>query len=428
MAEQCLRIEGGARLQGQVAIAGAKNAALPAIAACLLTGDECLLENVPDIGDIHIMAEVLRSLGATVEEAGTGRLRIRAHHISAFAAPSDLVRKTRASFLVMGPLLARFGQAISCPPGGDVIGQRPIDVHLVGFIALGAAVHRHGEDYHAHCPRLRGTKIFMDYPSHIGTENLIMAATLAQGTTIVQNASSEPEIVCLAEMLNSMGAKIRGAGTSTIEIEGVDELHGTRHHIIPDRIEAGTYAIAGALTGGEVELSPVMPDHMDSLLWKLNEVGVHVRAMESSIVVSSSGKLQAVNVQALPYPGFATDLQAGFGVLLTQATGTSVIHERVYDNRLLYFQELRKMGADVAVDGQTAVIQGPLRLHGAMVRALDIRSGAALALAGLVADGTTEVVDIYHLDRGYERFDDKLRALGANISRSSVATASASSE
>ncbi len=398
-------------------ISGAKNAALPAMAASLLTKDDCIIERVPQIEDIGIMKEVLCSLGASVEKLDGNRLRVNAANIHTLAAPSELVIKNRASFLVMGPLLGRFGEGASCPPGGDVIGQRPIDVHLVGFAALGAKVSRSGEKYVARAPRLSGAKIFMDYPSHIGTENLFLAACLAKGNTVIRNASSEPEVVNLAEMLNKMGARISGAGTCTVEIEGVDELHGTCHRIIPDRIEAGTFAIAGATTLGEVEIRDVICDHLDALLWKLSEAGADVMVQEDSVTVRALHKLSAVNVQALPYPGFATDLQASMGVLLTQADGVSVINERVYDNRLLYVSELRKMGARVEVSGQTAVIIGSTPLTGTPVRALDIRSGAALVIAGLVAHGTTEVSDVYHLDRGYGALDIKLQRLGAKIER-----------
>ena len=410
-------IEGGHKLEGMVKISGAKNAALPAMAASLLTVDDCIIENVPRIEDISIMTEVLCSLGASVERFDGNCLRVNAANIHTLAAPTELVIKNRASFLVMGPLLGRFGEAASCPPGGDIIGQRPIDVHLVGFATLGAQISRSREKYVARAPRLRGAKIFMDYPSHIGTENLLLAACLAKGKTVIRNASAEPEVINLAEMLNKMGAKISGAGTCTIEVEGVDELHGTRHRIIPDRIEAGTFAIAGATTRGEVEICDVICDHLDALLWKLSEAGTDVVVKENSFTVRAVHKLSAVNVQALPYPGFATDLQAAMGVLLTQAEGVSVINERVYDNRLLYVSELRKMGARVEVSGQTAVIIGLTPLTGTPVKALDIRSGAALVIAGLVAQGTTEVSDIYHLDRGYEALDLKLRRLGAKMER-----------
>lgn len=410
-------IEGGFPLSGSIEISGSKNATLPLMAACLLTADPCVLDGVPDIEDVRIMIEVLRSLGAKAQWQTPGRLWIQADQIIHCDAPTDLVTRMRGSFLVMGPLLARFGEASSCPPGGDVIGQRPIDVHLAGFASLGACIKRSGEVYTATCTRLQGTQIFMDYPSHIGTENLLMAAVLAKGRTVIINASQEPEVVDVANMLLKMGARIYGAGRSTIEIEGVDRLGGANHVPVSDRIEAGTFAIAAAVAGGEVRLDNVRPDHLYSLIWKLRETGVTVETAEDSLVVRREAPVTAVNVQALPFPGFATDLQAAFGVLLIQAAGMSIIHERVYDNRLLYFKELRKMGAMVQVSGQTAVIKGPCQLRGASVRALDIRSGAALMLAGLAARGTSQIEDIIHVERGYEGIDEKLRSLGAHVRR-----------
>lgn len=398
-------------------VSGAKNAVLPAMAASLLTADDCILENVPRIEDINIMAAVLRALGATVEWQGPSTLRLNASDIRTVEAPSELVVRNRASFLVMGPLLGRFGEAASCPPGGDVIGQRPIDVHLAGFRALGADLFRREDKYCAQSKALQGTRIFMDYPSNMGTENLLMAAVMARGRTVIRNAAAEPEVSCLATLLNEMGARISGAGGNTIEIEGVQELHGAHHTIIPDRIEAGTFAQAAAITGGDVTMTGVNCGHLDALLWKLQEAGVEVAASEEALRVRSVGPLVAINVQALPYPGFATDLQSAMGALLTQAKGVSVLYERVYDNRLLYVSELRKMGAEIVVAGQTAIISGPTPLVGTGVRALDIRSGAALVLAGLGAKGTTEVADIWHLDRGYEHIEDKLGQLGAQIRR-----------
>jgi len=409
-------IEGGRPLSGGVRISGAKNAALPALAAALLTDEDCIIDQVPRIEDVGIMAEVLRSLGVRLEWLGGHRLRVNAAGVHTLVAPSELVVKNRASFLVMGPLLARFGDAASSPPGGDVIGQRPIDVHLSGFATLGAEIATWEDKYRARCPRLRGAFIFMDYPSHIGTENLLMAACLAEGETIIKNASAEPEVADLAEMLRGMGARIGGVGTSTIRVRGVSRLHGVSHRVIPDRIEAGTFAIAAAATGGEVKLCNVRPRHMDSLLWKLREAGADV--LEGPSWIRVRGKpLSGVNVQALPYPGFPTDLQAAFGVMLTQAAGASVIHERVYDNRLRYVAELRRMGADIEVRGQTAVISGPTPLRAAEVRALDIRSGAALVLAGLAASGRTTIRDIHHVARGYESIEEKLNRLGASIRR-----------
>jgi UDP-N-acetylglucosamine 1-carboxyvinyltransferase len=410
-------IEGGHRLQGTVRVSGNKNAAVHVLAAALLTSDDCYLENVPDIGDVRFMLDIMQALGTKVERISPGVLRLNSGDLHSFVAPSELAISLRASFLVMGPLLARFGEAACCPPGGDIIGLRPLDVHLSGFAILGADVRREGDKFVARAPCLRGARVFMDYPSVLGTQNLMMAATLAEGTTVIVNAAAEPEVASLAEMLNGMGARIRGAGGHTIEIAGVQSLHGTSHRVIPDRIEAGTFAIAAAITKGEVEIEDGLASHLDALIWKLRESGVEVKETEAGLSVRRRGPLRAVNAQAVPYPGLATDLQAPMSVLLTQAQGVSFIYERVFDNRLLYVGELRKMGAEVVTSGTTAVISGPTPLIGASVRALDIRAGAALVLAGLAAQGRTEISDIYHLDRGYEALDQKLRSLGAVIQR-----------
>ena len=415
--EERFSIRGGVPLSGTVRISGAKNAVLPAMAAALLTAEDCVLENVPEIADIDVMAALLQTMGARVEWIGKGKIRLNAADIHTTVAPSEWVVKNRASFLVMGPLLGRFHQAASCPPGGDVIGQRPIDVHLAGFQALGAKLTQHEDKYYATARELSGARIFMDYPSNMGTENLMLAAALAKGHTTLKNAAAEPEVCCLADMLNAMGAHIFGAGSNTIEIEGVTELHGAQHTIIPDRIEAGTFALAAAITGGDVTLTSINSEHHDALIWKLRKAGAEVSVEPEALRVHCNKGLNAVNVQAVPYPGFATDLQSAMGALLTQAQGVSVLYERVYENRLLYVNELRKMGANITVDGQTAIITGPTPLVGTRVRSLDIRCGAALVLAGLRAKGTTEVDDIWHLNRGYERIDEKLRGLGAQITR-----------
>ncbi|MDO8672880.1 MAG: UDP-N-acetylglucosamine 1-carboxyvinyltransferase [Dehalococcoidia bacterium] len=415
---ECFTIDGEQRLEGEVEISGAKNAALPAMAASLLTADECIVDNVPDIDDVHVMVDVLRSLGASADRLDIHRWRICAEKVDTFVAPSHLVKRMRASFLVMGPLLSRFGQAASCAPGGDVIGQRPIDVHLAGFAALGARLWQDGEVYHAEAKSLNGRKIFMDYPSHIGTENLLMAAVLAKGRTTLINASGEPEVVDLAKMLIAMGASIQGAGTSKIEIDGVSELHGVNHWVIPDRMEAGTFAIAAAISQGEVTIKNVVCSHLESLIWKLGEIGALAYEGDNQLTVVGKRPLRGAAIQALPYPGFATDLQAALGALLTQAVGKSVVHERVYDNRLLYTHELRKMGAQIELTmPQLAVITGPATLTGTTVKALDIRSAAALVLAALAAHGQTTILDIYHLERGYEGFEEKLKLLGAKIGR-----------
>ena len=400
---QTLVIQGGKPLRGVVDIGGSKNAALGAMAACLLVADDCTLENVPHIDDVDQMALVLRSLGAAVEWAGNNTLRINASNITSTRPDRDLVGTLRGSFLVMGALLGRFGEAACPPPGGDVIGQRPIEVHLEGFRALGAEVEIDADAFHARAKnkKLKGSVFFADYPSVLGTQNAMMAAVLAEGQTTIVNAAAEPEVQNLAEMLNAMGARITGAGTGTITVEGVKSLKGVRYAIIPDRLEAGTFAIAAAITGGEVEMTGVNLVHLTSFIYKLRQTGVIVETNSSSFRVHRNGGLQAITVQALPYPGFATDLQAPFAVLLTQANGVSYVHERVFDNRLLYISELRKMGAEIVTTGTTvAIISGPTPLTGASLRAMDVRAGAAFILAGLVARGRTEVIDVYHVDRG----------------------------
>ena len=415
--DERLVIEGGHALRGQVRVSGAKNAADYAMAAALLTADDCVLENVPDIEEIKHMTAILENLGAEVETLSPSRLRINASKVHSFEPPSELVVNLRASFLVMGSLLTRFGRAACCPPGGDVLGMRPLDVHLAGFRALGAEVYRRGDQFVAEADRLKGARVVLDYPSVMGTLNVMLAATLAEGTTTIVNAAAEPEVVSLVEMLNRMGAQIRGAGSHSIEIEGVRELHGTTQRILPDRLEAGTFALAAAATRGEVEILGAIPEHLEALIWKLREAGVRIRTTEAGLVVTGTDSYQAVTAQALPYPGLATDLHPPLAAFLTQATGVSVIHERVYDNRLLYISELRKMGADVVTAGQTAIVSGPTHLYGTPVRCMDLRAGAALVVAALAAEGKTEIADIYHLDRGYEALDEKLRSLGGSVER-----------
>ncbi len=413
-----LVIDGGRPLHGSVDVSGSKNAAMGAMAAALLVAEDCYLENVPAIGDVGHMAEVLRSLGATVEPTSEHGLCINTAKLTSSSPPTELVGNLRASFLVMGALLARLGSAGCSPPGGDVIGQRPIDVHLAGFEAMGARAGREGEKYVVNTDGLSGARIFADYPSVLGTQNLMLAAVTARGTTTIVNAAAEPEVQGLAAMLNGMGARIGGVGTHTVTIEGVEALRGTTYRIIPDRLEAGTFAIAAAITGGRVEIQGVLLDHLFSFIAKMRQVGVTMEEDGDNLRVWRDGELRAITVQALPYPGLATDLQAPMAVLLTQARGVSYVHERVFDNRLLYVSELRKMGAEVVTTGTTtAIISGPTPLLGSSVRALDVRAGAALILAGLTAGGRTEVADVYHVDRGYERIGDKLRELGAVIER-----------
>lgn len=412
-----LLIEGCHRLSGEVRIGGAKNAALPIMAATLLTSDECVLENVPHISDTEVMSQVLKSLGVEAERDGPHRrMVVRAAAIDDCRAPADLVTKMRGSFLVMGPLLASFGQAEAPHPGGCAIGTRQVSVDVKGFRAMGAQVDENGY-YAARAPRLEGTKITLDYPSHTGTENLLMAACLAKGVTIIENASVEPEVVDLANFLKAMGGRISGAGTGTIRVEGVEELHGTTYRIMPDRIEAGTFAMAAIITGGSVTLKGAVSQHLGALTSKLREAGAKIIEEEDRYTVTAGDRLWPVDVQTFPYPGFPTDLQAPLGALMTQAHGESAIHETMYDDRLLYVGELRKMGAQIRVENQTAWIKGPTPLKGAPVQALDIRSGAAVILAGLAAQGLTTISNVLCIDRGYERIDERLASLGAEIKR-----------
>lgn len=413
-------IEGGRALHGTVRVGGSKNGADYCLAACLLTGEEVILENVPDIDDVRVMAAILSAMGAQCINEGNNTWRIRAS-IDRLESPNDLAVTNRASFLIMGPLLGRFGEAASCSPGGDVIGTRPLDVHIDGFTALGATVSRRGEQYLAETEnkaRLRGARIFLDYPSATGTMNVIFASVLAEGTSTIINAAMEPEIVSVAEMLNAMGAKIRGAGSSIVEVEGVTELHGTRHRVIPDRLETGTLLLCAAITRGQVKVEAAAPWHLDALLTKVRASGVAVDVQDDTISVDAEGKrLRNIQAQAVPYPGLATDLHPTLAAFLTQCQGVSVIHERVYENRLLYVGELRKMGADIITAGQTAIITGPAALTGTVVKALDVRAGGALVLAALAAEGTTEINDAFHLDRAHEDLVGKLRRLGATVDR-----------
>lgn len=424
MSEALYRIQGGARLSGTVAISGAKNAAMPCLAAALLTDEPCLIRNVPVIEDVELFMTILRALGVRAE------LDVEAHTATVCVEdelgdtpPSELVANQRASFLVMGPLLARLGHCASAAPGGDVIGQRPLDVHLSGFAALGAEIRSEDGRIAVRADKLRGSRVFLDYPSVLGTENLLLASVLAEGRTTIVNAASEPEIVCLARMLRAMGARITGAGTHTIEIDGVEALHGTEHTLIADRVEAGTFAIAAAITGGDVFLENAEPRQMDALIAKLREIGVGVEEEAGGIHIEASGPLTASSVQAVPYPGLPTDLQALITTLLTQAKGVSVINERVFENRLQYVAELRKMGAKIVTAGTTAIVEGPARLRGTVVHGLDIRASAALVIAGLAAEGETQLLDIFHLERGYECFDAKLRGLGGSVHRVAGTTA-----
>ena len=415
-------VQGGAVLSGTVRISGAKNAALAAMCACLLTDEDLVLTNVPVISDADSLGELLEALGAKVDHVPGERMTLNGGGVRTFEAPTDLITENRASFQVMGPLLARHGFAASAPPGGDVIGQRPIDVHLNGFEALGAEVKRDGERFVVRAPdgprSLRGARVFMDYPSVTGTQNVMMAAVLARGHTTIVNAATEPEVTDLAQLLNAMGGRISGIGTQMLELDGVEDLHGATARVMADRIEAGTFAIAALLTGGDLILEDAPVRVMDALLTKLRDAGGIIEERgEGCLRVARLNGLHPVNFQALPYPGLATDLHAPMGAMLTQAAGVSIIHERVFDNRMLYVSELRKMGAEIVSTGSSAIVSGPTPLHGARVRALDVRAGAAVMLAALVANGTTVIDEISHLDRGYEHLEDKLRGLGVEIER-----------
>jgi len=408
-------VRGGTPLRGEVAIRGAKNAALPIIAATLLTDDPCRIENVPDIADIHTMLEVLEHLGARVDfERATGMLTIQADHIRSRTTPADLATRMRASFLVMGPLLARFGQASTFQPGGCAIGARPLDVHSQGFRHLGAQVAVVDDRFSA-SGQLQGASFVLDYPSHTGTENVIMAAVLAEGETVIDNASIEPEVLDLVQFLRAMGARIAWPGATKVAVQGVPKLHGTAYRLMPDRIEAGTYLLAGAITGGDVTVTRTVPSHLQAVLAKLAEAGASVDVVDHTIRVTAPRPLSAVDVRTYPYPGFPTDLQQPFTALLTQAEGESVVNETIFEGRLNYASELVKLGADIRVVGQSAAVRGPTALRGARVDALNLRAGAAIVLAGLAAEGDSIVDNVQHIERGYTDFADTLRGLGADI-------------
>jgi UDP-N-acetylglucosamine 1-carboxyvinyltransferase len=410
-------VEGGHRLDGEVTLSGAKNAALPILAATLLTSDECYLENLPDIEDIRTMTTLLRRLGASVKTEGRHGVVVKVGSLVRSSVPSDLATRMRASFLVVGPLLARWGEVKAPHPGGCAIGTRPVSVDLKGLQAMGTELDRRDSSYELQTRELTGDRISLDYPSHTGTENLLMAACLAKGTTIIENASVEPEVVDLASFLSAMGARIYGAGTGIIQVEGVRRLHGVVYRVMPDRLEAGTFAIAAGITKGSVAMRGRVSRYLGALTSKLGEIGVSVAADKELYTVQGAGSLSSIDIQTFPYPGFPTDLQAPIAALLTQAQGESSIHETMYDGRLLYVGELRKMGADIGVEGQTAWIRGPTVLRGDSVRALDIRSGAAVILAALAAEGQTSISDMGYVDRGYERIHQKLAQLGARIER-----------
>lgn len=413
-----LIVKGGNRLVGTVKTSGAKNAVLPIIAASILGTSPSRLDEIPALEDVRTICAVLECLGIKVDASEPHTLKIDSREIASCEAPYELVRSMRASFLVMGPLLARKGYARISQPGGCAIGTRPIDLHLKGFEALGVKIEQGHGYIEASAPEgMTGANIYLDFPSVGATENIMMAAAMANGTTVLENPAEEPEIVDLANYLNQMGARVRGAGTNVITIEGVSELHGVQHSVIPDRIEAGTYMIAAAMTGGDVIIENVLPEHQKPLIAKLREAGALVEEDIDRIHVVGSGKLKAVDIKTLPYPGFPTDMQAQMMAMLSVAEGRSKITETVFENRFMHVVELNRMGANITTEGRSAVISGPAHLTGCTVRATDLRAGAAMILAGLVAEGATEICDIYHIDRGYEEIAAKLTRLGADIKR-----------
>jgi UDP-N-acetylglucosamine 1-carboxyvinyltransferase len=416
------RIVGKKALSGRVIISGAKNSALPCMAAALLTSETVTLHNIPYVRDIITQRRLLEDLGSTVLTPELRTHKITSDNIEKFEAPYELVKTMRASVLVLGPLLARFGKARVSLPGGCAIGTRPIDLHLAGFSQLGAEVELEAGDVVARTRnggRLRGAEVEFQKVTVTGTENLMMAATLADGTTTIFNAAREPEIVDLATLLNKMGARIRGAGTSTIQVEGVESLGGTEHTIIPDRIETGTFMIAAAITGGELELMSCVPEHSLAVIEKLKLSGVEIEEVNPSClnVRAGKGSLKGQDIITEPYPNFATDMQAQYMALMTQAKGRSRIIETIFENRFMHVSEIKRLGARINVDGHTATVEGPVPLNGARVLASDLRASASLVLAGLAADGETIIDRVYHIDRGYEKIEMKLRQVGADIER-----------
>ena len=416
MSEDRIIVEGGRRLEGSIPVSGSKNAVLPVISAALLSSGPCRIQDVPNLADVEVMYQVLEGLGAGISRQGR-TLTIDASELSSCEASDEMVRKMRASFLVMGPLLARMGKARVSLPGGCAIGTRPVELHIKGFEAMGASIRNEHGYVMAETGGLKGARIYLDFPSVGATENLMMAATLANGSTVLENAAEEPEIVDLANFINGMGGRIRGAGTKIIKIDGVPELSGCEHQVIPDRIEAGSYLVAAAITGGELTVENVIPDHLKPVIAKLEEVGCQIDEEESSLHIRTNAVLQAVDIKTLPYPGFPTDMQAQFMTLMTRARGASVITETVFENRFMHAEELRRMGADIRINGRSAVVEGPSNLQGAAVKASDLRAGMALIIAALAAEGVSEIGNVSMIDRGYENLVEKLKRTGANIRR-----------
>jgi UDP-N-acetylglucosamine 1-carboxyvinyltransferase len=411
-------VSGGRRLEGEVTVSGSKNAALPILISSLLTDEPCRYSGVPDLMDIKTALKLLKGLGAAAGgEAGSGCVTLQAGAIDKLEASYDLVKTMRASFLVLGPLLARFGEARVSTPGGCAIGVRPVNLHLKGLAEMGAEIETVHGYVEAKAKKLKGAKIYLDVPSVGATENLMMAATMAEGTTLIENAAKEPEIEDLAAVLNKMGARVGGAGTAIIKVEGVERLSGVSHRVIPDRIEAASFMVAAALTRGNVVVRNARPDHLDAFLLKLRETGLTISNDAESVTVTGNGRVKSVDITTLPYPGFPTDLQAQMMVLMAVADGVSVVTENIFENRFMHAQELNRMGADIRLEGNRAVVRGVEGLSAAPVMATDLRASVSLVLAGLVATGKTEISRVYHLDRGYEHIERKLSALGADINR-----------
>lgn len=410
-------ILGGSRLEGEVEISGAKNSAVALIAASIMVKGECIIENVPKVTDIFVLTDILRQLGGEAEFLQNSTLKIDCTNLSKFEAPYEMVGKIRASSYLMGALLGRFKHAKVAPPGGCDFGVRPIDLHLKGFEALGATYATRYGLVEIEAENLVGASVYMDQVSVGATINVMLAAALAQGTTVIENAAKEPHIVDVANFLNSMGANIKGAGTDVIKIKGVEELHGGTYSVIPDQIEAGTFMIAAAATGGDVFIKNVIPKHLESISAKLMEMGATVEEYDDVVRVIGGETVKKANVKTMPYPGFPTDLQPQMLTLLIKAQGTSIVTENVWDNRFKYVDELLRMGANISADGKVAVVEGPAKLTGAPVSSTDLRGGAAMVIAGLMADGVTEVYNLKYIDRGYENFEQKLKALGAHITR-----------
>ena len=409
-------INGGKKLSGKVKVSGSKNAVLPIIIASVLAEGESVIYDVPDLTDVHVLKEILTELGARISFTDNV-FRIDTANVTNGDASYENINKMRASVLIMGPLMARFGKARVAMPGGCAIGTRPIDLHLKGFESLGAKISLEQGYVSASCENgLKGNKIYLDFPSVGATENIMMAAVLAEGMTIIENAAEEPEIVDLANFLNAMGGNVKGAGTNVIKIQGVSSLKGAHHTVIPDRIEAGTYLIAGAVTNSPITVENVISHHIKPVLAKLRDCGVVIEEKDSTLTIVSAENINPTEIKTLPYPGFPTDMQSVFMVLMCQAQGTSMITETVFENRFMHVDELKRMGASIKVEGKSAIIEGGSRLSGCQVKATDLRAGAALIISGLMSEGQTEIYDVYHIFRGYENIIEKLQGLGAEVS------------